>query len=389
MRDGIEEEGPENLVRTKMMEILEERWKPLTWELPDDFLSYEHYKRVVVNLEWNSSPGYPWLFQYATNRSLFEVVDGVPSERALRMVWAVVRCRIANRDSDPIRLFIKAEPLKRSKLELGAGRLISSVSVVDQIVDGMLFGVFNDLATRHYLDVPAKVGWSPYGGGWKIMPFHGMKSLDKKAWDWTLLMWVVHFLFELRKNLMKRSKHSALWEELAEWRYLALFAQPLFVTSAGMMLRQIFDGVMKSGCFNTIVDNSVAQDVLHVRVCVEMGLEVGDLMSMGDDTTQGDFDEFPEYVHRLSRYCRVKGVVEANEFAGHRFKGHSVEPLYLGKHSYNLLHADPAKMADLAASYCLLYHRSQLRDHMRGLFEQMGIRIPSLRVLDVIYDGEA
>ncbi|UXD80023.1 putative RdRP [Myrmica rubra virus 7] len=371
-----------------MMEFLLDRWKAVAWQLPEDFLSYDHYCRVVKNLDWNSSPGLPWMRQSATNRILFEVIDGVPSELALMRVWEVVRKRLEDRDCDPIRLFIKPEPLKRRKLEQGSYRLISSVSVVDQIIDGMLFGTMNDLVIENYLQTPSKVGWSPYNGGWKIMPVFGMKSLDKRAWDWSMQAWVVEFLFELRKSLMIKTRHSKLWEDLALWRYRMLFESPLFMTSGGLLLRQLLAGVMKSGCFNTIIDNSMAQDFLHVRVCLELGLEVGDLMSMGDDTTQRKFKLFSEYVDRLSQYCHVKEVVDANEFAGHRFRLCYVEPLYRGKHAFNLLHMDPRYEDDMALSYSLLYHRSACRDYIRNLFEDMGLYVPSLRTLDVIYDGE-
>lgn len=387
-RDGVRDDGPDSVLRIKMMEVLEERWKSVRWDIPEDFLSFDHFKRVVKDLDWNSSPGYPWLHQYKTNRILFEVEDGEPSAASLDRVWVVVQDRISKRECDPIRLFVKPEPLKYKKLENGAYRLISSVSVVDQIIDGMLFGSMNKRVAESYLDVPSKVGWSPYNGGWKIMPVLGMKSLDKASWDWTLQAWLISLLLELRVRLMNPSQHSAVWCELAEWRYRMLFENPLFITSGGLLLRQLVAGIMKSGCFNTIVDNSLAQDLLHVRVCLELGLEIGDLMSMGDDTTQRKFERFAEYVKLLSQFCRLKAEVDANEFAGHRFRLSSIEPLYKGKHAFNILHMDPKYEDEMADSYCLLYHRSYSRNYVRGIFEKMGKRIPSLRALDLIYDGE-
>lgn len=367
-------------------EILRERWKASAWEIPNDFLSRAHYERVVAQLDWTSSPGYPWLHQHTTNAGFFEVKDGMPSQAALDRCWDIVVTRLRERTVDPIRLFIKPEPHKLKKLEARAYRLISSVSVVDQIIDGLLFGDMNQRMIENYLDVPGKVGWSPYVGGWKIMPWRGNVSLDKSAWDWSVNGWIIQCLYQLRKSLCKNV--SEQWIDLATWRYRALYEQPLFVTSGGLLLRQKQPGVIKSGCFNTIADNSMAQDLLHVRCCVELGLEIGDLMSMGDDTTQTWFEGYDRYCEHLAQYCHVKGSVRGTEFAGHRFTGLSVEPLYKGKHAFNIMHMNPKYGDETAASYALLYHRSIHRNYVRSLLGRMGYALPSEQTLDVIYDGE-
>lgn len=370
------------------MDTLTERWKAIRWTVPEDFLTREHFERVVRELDWTSSPGYPWLLQHTTNAAMFEVKDGEPSKAAVDRVWQVVSDRLRTREVDPVRLFIKPEPHKLKKLNAKAYRLISSVSVIDQLLDALLFGEMNQKMIEQHLMVPGKVGWTPYVGGWKIMPARLNRSLDKSAWDWSVNGWIAEMLLQFRKELMDRNQHSQAWEELAEWRYRALFESPVFVTSGGLYLRQREPGVIKSGCYNTIADNSVAQDLLHVRVCHEMDIEPEDLMSMGDDTTQREFPEWDAYCERLAQYCHIKGDVKATEFAGHRFTSLTVEPLYKGKHAFNILNMNPKYGEETAASYALLYHRSVHRDYIRGVLQRMGYRIPSLTTLDVIYDGE-
>lgn len=363
-----------------------DRWSAVAWSIPDDFLSREHFERIVRGLDWTSSPGYPWLLQHTTNAAFFEVKDGEPSQSALDRTWVLIQERLRERSCDPIRLFIKPEPHKEKKLRSKAYRLISSVSVIDQILDGLLFGEMNDRMIESYLNVPGKVGWSPYVGGWKIMPASGNKSLDKSAWDWSVNGWIVQCLYDFRERMCMNCTDQ--WRELARWRYQCLYEAPIFVTSGGLLLQQKQPGVIKSGCYNTIADNSLAQDLLHVRVCVEQGLEISDLMSMGDDTTQRDFEQWGRYVEHLAQYCHVKGSVVGTEFAGHRFTAQSVEPLYKGKHAYNIMHMSPLYGEETAASYALLYHRSVHRDYIRNLLTRMGYTLPALRTLDVIYDGE-
>lgn len=385
-RDGLRKDGPELLNGIQIREALKNRWGAARWRIPSDFLSYEHYKRVVLELDWTSSPGYPWLLQHTTNSAMFEVKEGVPSERSLIMVWNVVSERLRNREADPIRLFVKPEPHKEKKLANRAYRLISSVSVIDQIIDGLLFGAMNQKIIDNYIEVPGKVGWSPYVGGWKIMPVFGNVSLDKSAWDWSVNSWIVQEVAGLREDLCDNLTDE--WIELATWRYKALYESPMFVTSGGLLLKQKQPGVIKSGCFNTIIDNSIAQDLLHVRVCVESGFPIGELASMGDDTTQPDFAERLEYEEKLAEFCHLKSSVKATEFAGHRFRLGSIEPLYKGKHAFNIMHLDPKNGEEMAASYALLYHRSVYRDYIRGVLTRMGYSLPTLRTLDVIYDGD-
>lgn len=385
-RDGLRKDGPSMHNGIRIEEVLSQRWRAASWRIPEDFLSEEHFHRIVRELDWTSSPGYPWCLQSTTNGQMFRVKDGVPDSSAVAAVWQIVKSRLESRDCDPIRLFVKPEPHKQRKLDDMAYRLISSVSVIDQIIDGMLFADMNSRCIENYIDVPGKVGWSPYVGGWKIMPIIGNVSLDKSAWDWSVNSWILEYVLSLRVNLCENMNRE--WMELAAWRYKELYEAPVFVTSGGLLLRQKQPGVIKSGCFNTIVDNSIAQDLLHVRVCVENEIDVGDLMSMGDDTTQRDFVGRGTYEEKLSQFCHLKSSIAGTEFAGHRFKFGLVEPLYKGKHAFNILHMSEDNGEETAASYALLYHRSQYREFIRGVLARMGFRLPSLRTLDLIYDGE-
>lgn len=366
---------------------LEEAFGPARWEIPDDFMSYEHYERVVQDLDWTSSPGYPYLLNAPTNGSFFQVQNGIPSEEAKHRVWQLLTQRLLDRSCDPIRLFIKPEPHKVAKIETGRFRLISAVSVVDQIIDSMLFGEMNKNMVRHCLEIPSKFGWSPYVGGWKVVPQKGL-AIDKSSWDWTMQGWLFQIILELRSRLcLTVGKRHKLWQELASWRYEALFGSPEFILSNGLVLQQSQPGVMKSGCVNTIADNSIAQVVLHLRVCLEMGIPAGWIWSMGDDTLQEPLRDEGSYLASLSRYCIVKESTHLIEFAGHQFRKDSIEPSYFQKHCFNLLHADSDVVADLAVSYALLYHKSKKRDFIHHVIRELGGIPASPRMIAQIYDG--
>lgn len=366
LREGLRKDPPSEFHRRMIMDRLEKLYADAAWQIPDDFMTYEHFKRAVARLDMTSSPGYPYLRRATNNGAFFQAKDGVFPEERLEEIWEMVKLKIRDRKDDPIRLFIKPEPHKDKKIQQQRYRLISSVSVLDQIIDSMLFGEMNETVIDNCMTVPCKGGWSVFEGGWKVVPTRGVISLDKSGWDWSVLPWLFELELQLRVRLCKNI--NADWLELARWRYKALFVNPTFITSGGRRLRQLNPGVMKSGCFNTLVTNSIMQHILHLRVCAELDLWPSWLWSLGDDTLQEDMPERESYLAAISQFCHVKHCIEGAEFAGMRFRaGGVVEPLYRGKHSFQLLHMDRRFARETSESYALLYHRSTYK----GTVEQM------------------
>lgn len=384
LRDGLRTDMPSDYDRKLIMGELERQYRDARWRVPDDFMSYEHYERCVRSIDMTSSPGYPYMRRATTNGVFFQVKDGVYNEARLREVWEVVKLKIRERRSDPIRLFIKPEPHKQKKLDEQRYRLISSVSVLDQIIDAMLFGSMNDAVIENCITVPCKGGWSVYNGGWKMVPSKGVISLDKSGWDWSVQPW--YFELELQLRIRLCDNLTPDWIEYARWRYQSLFWNPTFITSGGLKLRQLQPGVMKSGCYNTLVTNSIMQSILHLRLCAEMDIRPGWLWTLGDDTLQEDIPQRKQYLERASQYCHVKHCVEGAEFAGMRFLSGRIEPLYRGKHSFNLLHMDRRFARETSDSYALLYHRSFYSSVLKKMLEPL-LNVKSDDQRDSIWDG--
>lgn len=369
------------LVKGRILEELKE----CRWRIPDDFLEFSHFKRIVEEtVMWNSSPGYPYLLRTPTNRSFFEVVDGKPSNTALERAWYMVQQRLEQRISDPIRLFIKPEPLTSKKLKDFRYRLISSVSIIDQLIDSMLFTEFNDAIIRNCDKTPVKAGWTPYMGGWKQVPMKGFVSTDKFGWDWTVQPWLIQESFEIIVALCENM--TPIYEELMWHRVSELFKNPIFVTSGGLLLRQENPGVMKSGCKVTITLNSLMQLVLQYRVAVEVEEKLDFLWAMGDDVIQSKMSK--EYFDKLSEYCIVKEISSHVEFAGYRFNGYGIQPLYPNKHAFMIQHQEEKYHEETANAYILMYHRSTLRQKWEDVLSQLNNKLVEKEVLDLIWDGK-
>lgn len=368
-----------------MREALRIEYQPIAWRIPENFLSYEHFRSVVFGMDMTSSPGYPYQLSYATNGAyLGSRGNGTFDENVLRQVYLSVLERIRTKESDPIKLFVKPEPHKPSKAEKKAWRLISSVSVIDQIIDQMLFDPMNQKMVSEFVTIVPQIGWAPVYQGWANMPLTGI-AMDKTGWDWSVRPWLLEEVLELRKSLCLNL--TSQWVELAEWRYKCLYESPIFVTSSGHFLRQKSPGVMKSGCVNTISDNSIMQDILNKVVELETGCCSTWMRTMGDDTLQSEPQDLPTYLQALKKYCIVKGVQNRVEFAGFDFQMDYVEPLYHSKHCYNLLHVRPEVARDFATSYALLYHRSRRARLVKRIVSYLGY-VPSDAWLDEIWDGE-
>lgn len=381
--DGFEDNSRDDIdyaTKVRVVTQVTDMLSPARWSIPDDFMTRSHFDRVVNELDWNSSPGVPYCYTATTNRILFKVVDGIPDSSVCDVFWRALQQRLADRSSDPIRLFIKPEPINARKLNAGRFRIISSVSVLDQIIDSMIFGDLNQRIVDTHNFHPIKVGWSPYKGGWRMMPQSGV-SIDKSKWDFTVRAWMVALELDIRKALCDNL--TPQWVDLATWRFQQLYADAILQTSGGYLYKQKFVGYQKSGCVNTIISNSIMQLILHCRVSNEIGEIPQWIAVLGDDTVQRRTLLLEQYLERLSQYCIIKDVRDGVEFAGHRFMGFRVEPLYRGKHAFNMLHVSPSYYEDLARSYALLYHRSSQRKFIREGLEI----VPSILELDVIYDA--
>lgn len=265
-------------------------------------------------------------------------------------------------DYDPIKVFVKQEPHKSSKLAEGRVRIISAVSVVDTMIDRILYGdLIETLPERRS---PCKVGWAPVRGGHRSLTAHfpgRALSTDKTAFDWTVQPWLVDFwrksLSDFAFESLGSISHSD-WEKLHQFRFSKLFGpECLFRFKDGVEEYQGVWGIMKSGCYLTIALNSYSQVLAHLLAKYRLG-QASDqlnLWAMGDDTLQDN--ETEDYFRELTGCGLI--VKEHNfgvpSFAGYRVVPGGMVPEYQKKHTWIILHTPMSNLPELLHGYQVLY----------------------------------
>jgi len=262
--------------------------------------------------------------------------------------------------ADDIRVFIKMEPHKLAKIESGTLRLIMVMSLEDQMVDRVLFGTWAE-AERDFFSIPGKTGWVPIPYGYRYFNsvFAGsVLATDCSAFDWTFPEWVATSLLEMRLSMVRGPSDEYVAMATNRWAQVLRYAVIRLPT--GERFQQRFWGLMKSGWYRTIAENSSAQVLINLLAWKRAGFagELPTMWSMGDDvildwSAEENVQEFERALS--STGILVKQSLRDREFGGFRFGTNTVTPLYHNKHDYALRFVPMTLRSDVATSFVLLY----------------------------------
>lgn len=318
------------------------------------------------------------------------------SEPLVSVLKLAVRYRLSHpEESDPIRVFVKHEPHKKEKLAEGRLRLISAVSLVDTMCDRIMFGGLAKKIVQSVGRTPVMLGWAPLRGGSRFISsrFGKLRTrpVDMRAWDWTVDEKMVLAMKKVIKELFIGAPDS--FDYWLEHRWEQLFRHAVFQFGDGTAVQQPGWGIMKSGCYLTIVLNSIGQLLAHYDVLESLGL-VGDYRKviMGDDRTIQDFPEFELYRQRTIERGYLMKPTEATDdvyFCGFIFRDGFSWPEYRDKHCYVITHTPLDKLAELLQSYQLLYaHVPRMLSFIRLELMKIDPRlVMSDRELQTVYDS--
>lgn len=374
------------------MQVAEEAYKSCVWELPDDYLSYLNFLKAVQRLDMKSSPGWPYVQTYRTNADVLGWNGVVCDEYRLNYVWYELQKYLEDPSDLTLSCFIKMEPHKIEKVLENRWRLIMASPLHVQLLWHMMFDYMNDLEIKETYNIPSKQGLVIPNGGWKTFLMqckaNGFDTgLDKRAWDWNVPYWLI--LLDLRfRYRMGRGRYMQEWLSLANKLYEAMFKNPIIMLSDGHMYKQLYGGIMKSGCVNTISTNSHLQIFIHILVCLMSGESIYPLpYAVGDDTLQKLLQAIS-----LALYARfgavVKSASDGLEFVGHEFTDKGPIPLYFAKHYAKCMHVKDELLPEYLDSMCRMYCKDKMYDFWSDLASDLNINVYSREYYEYWYDNE-
>lgn len=230
---------------------------------------------------------------------------------------------------DPVRLFVKQEPHPQRKISSRRFRLISSVSVVDQIVERILFGYQNRLEIATWETCPSKPGMglavaSQAEAIWKDLYYkHTIRpaaEADISGFDWSVQEWELMADVEMRIRLGGFEAKAA---RAARNRFKCL-ALSVFQLSDGRLISQSEPGLMKSGSYCTSSSNS------RIRCLMAKLIDAPWCIAMGDDSVEGFVPDAREKYKLLGHDCKdyvlcaAKTTKVGSELVGVNFCSHFI-----------------------------------------------------------------
>ncbi|APG75692.1 hypothetical protein 2 [Beihai sobemo-like virus 21] len=328
--------------------------------------SFDDFTTLVNRqLDKNSTPGIPYNTIAPTNAEVFGW-DGYKYTKNLDMLYNDVFERmvdlLSGPASNPINLFLKPEPHKKSKCEAGAWRIIWGCSCVDQMVALVLWYPNVDKIVNQWGMSPSMIGWTPQRGGHKWLSelfnarHESVQCADKSAWDWTVQFWVCVAVSYVLVNLMVGASEAQ--RVIAHNHCMAMLGYQTVQFGKKKLKFQI-PGRLPSGWFWTIFFNCAGQASVDSLASQRVG-EVPDpkLKAMGDDTAQTVRSD--AYWKAVNQLCIVKQIDtfkpgDEFEFCGTLMNHERGTPAKRGSHAFRLHFLRDECAAEGLVSYALLY----------------------------------
>ena len=248
---------------------------------------------------------------------------------------------------DPVRIFVKNEPHSAAKLSEGRVRLIASVSLIDQIVERVLWGPQNDAEIHSWFKIPSKPGLGLEDEDTALLCAEVMRRLaegpaaasDMSGWDFS----VQEYEFDnevLARNALNGSTLETLFGTVNANRMYCL-SLSVFALSDGTLIAQRQRGIMKSGSYGTSSINS------RERVMAAWYAGADWCIAAGDDALEAFIKHAEERYwalgHNLKGYDPVEGSLESFgfEFCSTWMSRGVGYPVDYSKSLFRLLHKKP------------------------------------------------
>jgi hypothetical protein len=313
----------------------------------------EIVERVSKDIKPTSSPGLPLAELAMTNKSILEKFAPMIVKVVLARLELLVSGKwdglsavdlVKQGFCDPVRVFVKNEPHKVKKLDEELYRLISSVSMIDQLIERLIAAPQNQAEIDNWRTCPSKpgMGFTKDSQAQELIDMvashlEEASEADISRWDWSVKRWQQELEALARTRLAGQSKDSR-YARIVKGRFYCI-CRPVLVLSDGRMYILPFIGLQLSGSYMTSSGNS--------RMRVKLAWEVGAdwAIANGDDDVETTVpDAVAKYKKRgftVKMYTRCKerqGLYTGGfEFCSHYFVDGVAKSLNIVKGTVNLL----------------------------------------------------
>lgn len=266
---------------------------------------------------------------------------------------------------DAMKLFIKLEPHKISKLNENRERLIFSVSLIDNIIAILLCNAQNKTEIINYLTIPSKAGLSFTDEGTRkfleTIPDFSILGTDVKDWDFHLKPW--EFQLDLDRRADLNGGHNTLWYHLLQVQYYCI-QRKVFVLSDGTMYAQVLPGIMPSGYNNTTSTNSAIRAGNHHVIAAKLQFNPW-CYTMGDDSLEKDHpgvtEAYTSYLGKTIKDSKIVSKDSGFEFCSNFYKDGISYSTSCDKQLFNLLNFTRPSQTEIDERY--LQFKYELRHH--------------------------
>lgn len=339
----------------------------------------------------DSSPGYPWMRLFRTNQEMVDTLGReVLAAAALRRVEQLsctqtfessqglhgpgVMQSIQSGLADPIRVFVKNELHSSEKVKQGRMRVICSVSVIDQLVERLLFTAQNKAELSVYACIPSKPGLGLHDEGLEILKqdlqaFDFPVETDVSGFDWSVKGYMLAMDADMRVRL---ADQPTLEWTAAVYARFAQLSRALFVFSDGRAISQIRPGLQKSGSYNTSSTNSRMRILLAYLVGSTRAIAMGD--DCVEEYASGAAENYARLGLLIKAYERTS-LHEGIEFCSTLFSHSGAWPVNPLKVVARLLNKRPASAQhaeELLASFNFDMRHHPALEMLLGLISRSG-----------------
>ncbi len=301
--------------------------------------SVEEFAELAIrDLEPTSTPGYPY---HRLGHTIGAVLaDPVVCARIKKEACARVRKLASLRPeevkagisldpcyalktgiSDPLKLIIKKEPTSGKKIRASKWRFILAMSLVDQLVERILFRQQNNAEIEAWADISSKPGMGESDEDTQLLAdfvqHNGLNvTTDASGWDNSV---PADLLVEEAERRIKCCPSAPSWWCAAVRNVMFLSTVKITLLSDGTLWARVIPGAMASGRYVTSSSNSAIRAMVDRYVDATKDTTRPASMCMGDDAASRVDGTKEDYVTRVKTLLGIT-LTDATDVTSKEFE---------------------------------------------------------------------